>query len=49
MQELEEKIKRLGEMVMEEIQIAASTEARVRKEVTQAMMKQVVHIENTYR
>jgi len=40
--------KRLGEMVMEEIENASNTETRVRQEVTKAMMKQVVEIENTY-
>ena len=48
-QQLEGNNKRLGEMVMEEIENANNVENRVREEVTKAMMKQVVEIENTYR
>ncbi|XP_059138525.1 kinesin-like protein KIF20B isoform X2 [Physella acuta] len=45
---LERRNEKLVEMLEEEMNAASSIENRVRKEVTQAMMKQVVNIEETY-
>ncbi|BFZ02160.1 hypothetical protein BsWGS_05199 [Bradybaena similaris] len=45
---LELRNERLVEMLQEELEASSNIESRVRQEVTQAMMKQVVNIEETY-
>ncbi|XP_005092215.1 kinesin-like protein KIF20B isoform X2 [Aplysia californica] len=45
---LEANNKRLGQIVMEEIENSSNVESRVREEVSKAMMQQVVEIEETY-
>ncbi|XP_059138527.1 kinesin-like protein KIF20B isoform X2 [Physella acuta] len=45
---LERRNEKLVEMLEEEMNAASSNENRVKKEVTQAMMKQVMNIEETY-
>ncbi|CAG5128649.1 unnamed protein product, partial [Candidula unifasciata] len=47
-QSLQQRNERLVEMLQEELEASSNLESRVRQEVTQAMMKQVVNIEETY-